>query len=393
MTIHNVQVKPRFLGAFVALLVVVGVVIWWAHSRHFESTDDAQIEGHLHSISARITGTVVRINPKVQDNHYVEAGALLLELDPSDYEVALEQACAALKTREATARASALQVPIVGAAAFGRLSLTRAGESEAMDSVAVEAANLTAAEHRVEHDLDIAARAERDRQRYLALVEKREISRSEYDMRDTEARAAAETLEADRASMLAARNRVAQARSRVTERQADVASARTAPEQWSDAKARSASSAAQVLQAEADVRSAELNLSYTKIYAPVSGIIGRKTVEVGHRIQPGQGLIVIAPIDDLWVTANFKETQVKLMRPGQPVTVHVDAFDRDYLATVEEMPGAAGTLFSLLPPENASGNYVKVVQRLPVRIRLNRDEDPEHHLRPGMSVETRVRVN
>jgi membrane fusion protein (multidrug efflux system) len=385
--------KPRVFGAVFALLLVGGAPAVWLHSRHFESTDDAQIEGHLNAISARITGTVARINPNVENNHYVEAGTLLLELDPGDYDVAVAQARAALNTREATANAAGLQVPIVQASAFGQLALTRASESEAVDSVAVEEANLMAAQHRVEHDLLVAARAERDRQRYLALVEKREISRSEYDARETEAKAAAETLEADRSSVVAAQRRIAQAQSRVVQKQADVASARTAPEQWLNVKARSAASVAQVAQARADLRSAELNLSYTKIYAPVSGIVGRKTVEVGHRVQPGQALLIVVPVGDLWVTANFKETQVRLMRPGQPVDVHVDAFDRDYRGTVEEMPGAAGTLFSLLPPENASGNFVKVVQRLPVRIRLTSGEDADHRLRPGMSVETRVRVN
>jgi membrane fusion protein (multidrug efflux system) len=144
--------------------------------------------------------------------------------------------------------------------------------------------------------------------------------------------------------------------------------------------------------AKADVHTAELNLSYTKVYAPVSGVIGRKTVEIGHRIQPGQSLLAIVPLNDIWITADFKETQLKYMRAGQPVKVHVDTFGRDYQGTVENLPGAAGTLFSLLPPENASGNFVKVVQRLPVRIRLNPDEDPQHLLRPGMSVEPAVKV-
>jgi membrane fusion protein (multidrug efflux system) len=147
-----------------------------------------------------------------------------------------------------------------------------------------------------------------------------------------------------------------------------------------------------VSQAKADVRTAELNLGYTKIYAPVSGVIGRKTVELGQRIQPGQSLLAIVPVDDIWVTADFKETQLKYMRPGQSVNIHVDTFGRDYRGTVENLPGAAGTLFSLLPPENASGNFVKVVQRLPVRIRFNPDQDPQHLLRPGMSVEPQVRV-
>jgi len=204
---------------------------------------------------------------------------------------------------------------------------------------------------------------------------------------------AAATLAADRAAVVAAQSKIAQAQKRVAQKRSDVQDALTAPSQLSSAEERSAAAAAEVAQARADVRSAALNLQYTKIYAPASGIIGRKTVEIGHRIQPGQSLLVIVPVDDVWVTANFKETQLKTMRPGQPVSIHVDAFDRDYSGVVDEMAGAAGTLFSLLPPENASGNYVKVVQRLPVRIRLGHDQDVEHRLRPGMSVEARVRVN
>jgi membrane fusion protein (multidrug efflux system) len=145
-------------------------------------------------------------------------------------------------------------------------------------------------------------------------------------------------------------------------------------------------------QARADVHTAELNLSYTKVYAPVGGVVGHKTVELGHRVQPGQTLLTVVPVDDIWITANFKETQLRRMRPGEPVTLHVDTFGRDYRGTVEDMAGAAGPLFSLFPPENASGNYVKIVQRFPVRIHIDHDQDPQHDLRPGMSVEATVRV-
>jgi membrane fusion protein (multidrug efflux system) len=158
------------------------------------------------------------------------------------------------------------------------------------------------------------------------------------------------------------------------------------------AQAKSQSAAGELAQAKADLHTSSLNLSYTKIYAPVSGVIGRKTVELGHRIQPGQGLLVIVPLDDIWVTANFKETQMKLMKPGQAVDIRVDTFGRDYKGTIEAMPGAAGPLFSLFPPENATGNYVKVVQRFPVRIRFDKGQDPHHQLRPGMSVEPTVTV-
>ena len=226
------------------------------------------------------------------------------------------------------------------------------------------------------------ARAERDRVRYQTLVEKREISRCDYDARETEAIAAAETLASNRAVVNSERQKIAQARSLVAETQAQVEAARTAPQQVVDARAKSQSSIGQLDRARADFHTAELNLGYTKIYAPVSGVIGRKTVEVGERIQPGQSLLAIVPLDDIWATADFKETQLKFMRPDESVTIHVDAFGRDYKETVESLPGAAGTLFSLLPPENATGNFVKVVQRLPVRIRLDRGEDPSVGLGP-----------
>ena len=200
-------------------------------------------------------------------------------------------------------------------------------------------------------------------------------------------------MEADRAAIVAREQKIAEAGSLLVQREALVDAARIAPEQVTDARARSDSAVGHLEQALADLRTAQLNLSYTKIYAPVSGIIGRKTVELGHRVQSGQSLLLIVPIDDLWITANFKETQLKRMRPGQPVTIRVDTFGRDYKGKVESLPAAAGPLFSLFPPENATGNYVKVVQRFPVRIRLDNDQDNEHLLRPGMSVEPTVDVH
>jgi membrane fusion protein, multidrug efflux system len=386
------QRKPRLFGAVLALIIFGAALAWWLHGRHFESTDDAQIEGHIHSVSARVTGTVLRIDPGVENTHFVRAGTLLLELDPTDAQAAVDQARAALNTKQAAAKAAAFQVSIVKANAFNQLDLARADQAETEDSVLIAEANLAAARHRLERDQLVAARAERDRQRYVALLEQREISRSEYDARETEARSAHETLEAERASVAAAEKGITQARSRVSQKRAEVAAAQTAPEQLSDAQARLASAEAQVEQGRADLHVAELNLTYTKVYASVSGIVGRKTVEVGHRIQPGQTLLLIVPVDAIWVTANFKETQLRQMRADLPATIRVDAFGREYEGTVEQLPGAAGTLFSLLPPENASGNFVKVVQRLPVRIRFEPNADPEHRLRPGMSVEARVRV-
>jgi len=374
-------------------IAVAATSLWWLHSQNYESTDDAEIEGHLDLVSARISGTVTYVNPRVENNQLVQAGTLLMELDPRDYAAELEHAKANLDTRSAEARSAQVTVPIVDASAYGQLHSAEAAKEQSLASVESEQANLVAARHKLQQDEAISARAERDRARYQALVEKQEISRSDYDARQTEATAASEAVETDRATITSQEQKIAEARSLVIQREAQIEASRIAPQQVTDARAKSESASGHLEQARADLHTAQLNLSYTKIYAPVSGVIGRKTVELGHRVQPGQSLLVIVPLDDIWITANFKETQLKRMRPGQSVNVRVDTFERDYKGKVESLPGAAGPLFSLFPPENATGNYVKVVQRFPVRIRLDKDQDAEHLLRPGMSVEPTVDIH
>jgi membrane fusion protein (multidrug efflux system) len=385
------RVSRWILIAFAAV-ALAGASMWWLHSQNYETTDDAQIEGHLDLVSTRISGTVTYINPLVEDTHFVKAGTLLLELDPRDYAAELEHAKANLDTSIAEAHSAQVTVPIIDATAFGQLHSAEAAKEQALASVQSEQANLVAAQHKLQQDQAIYARAERDRIRYQALAEKREISRSDYDARETEVTAAAQIVEADRADITSKEQKIAEARSLVVQREAQIEAARIAPQQVTDARAKSDSAGGHLKQARADLHTAQLNLSYTKIYAPVSGVIGRKTVELGHRVQPGQGLLAIVPLDDIWITANFKETQLKHMCPGQAVTIRVDTFGRDYQGKVESLPGAAGPLFSLFPPENATGNYVKVVERFPVRIRLDKDQDKEHMLRPGMSVEPTVDV-
>jgi membrane fusion protein (multidrug efflux system) len=382
----------RWLLPLAAVIAAAGASLWWVNSQGHESTDDAQIEGHLDLVSSRISGTVVYINPRVENNQLVEAGTLLMELDPRDYAAELEHAKANLATRTAEAHSAQVTVPIIDASAFGQLHAAEAAKAQALASVASEQANLAAAHHKLQQDEAIYARAERDRVRYQALVEKHEISRSDYDARETEATSAAQAVEADRSAIDSREQRIAETRSLVVQREAQIEAARIAPQQVTDARAKSDSATGHLDQARADLHTAQLNLSYTKIYAPVNGVIGRKTVELGHRVQPGQGLLVIVPLDDIWITANFKETQLKRMKPGQSVTIRVDTFGCDYKGKVESLPGAAGPLFSLFPPENSTGNYVKVVQRFPVRIRLDKDQDAEHLLRPGMSVEPTVDV-
>jgi membrane fusion protein, multidrug efflux system len=384
--------SKRVLVLALVTVGLLGAVAYWPHARHYESTDDAQIDGHFAQLSTRITGTVTYVNPLVENDRYVPAGTLLLELDPRDYEAALEHAKANLETKRAEMHAAQLQIPITDATAYSQLHLADAAQQEAVASVAAAEADRTAAQHRVQQDEAVANRAERDRVRYAALVEKREISRSYYDARATDAAATGQTLDSDRAALAAAEQRISQARSLVAQREAQVAGARTAPQQASNVRAQFESAQGELDQALADVHTAELNLSYTKIYAPVSGVVGHKTVELGHRVQPGQTLLTVVPVDDIWITANFKETQLRQMHPGQPVTLHVDTFGHDYKGTIEDMAGAAGPLFSLFPPENASGNYVKIVQRFPIRIRIDQGQDPQHDLRPGMSLEATVRV-
>jgi membrane fusion protein (multidrug efflux system) len=373
-------------------VAVIAALCYWLYARNYETTDDAQVDGHFAQLSTRISGTVTYVNPQVENDRYVTAGELLIELDPRDYEADLEHARAALETKEGAAGAAKLQVPITRASAFSQLQLSEAARDQAVEGVAAAEAALVAAQAKVQQDEAVAGRAERDRVRYESLVEKREISRSYYDARATEATADAQILASSRAALKEAQQNVAEAKALVAQREAEVANARTAPEQYSNAIERHSAAQGELDQARADVHTAELNLSYTKIYAPVSGVVGHKTVELGHRIQPGQSLLTVVPLDDIWVTANFKETQLRHMYPGQPVTLHVDTYGRDYQGTVEDMAGASGPLYSLFPPENASGNYVKIVQRFPIRIRINPGQDPEHKLRPGMSVEASVRV-
>jgi membrane fusion protein (multidrug efflux system) len=380
------------LGAAAAAILLAAAVLYWLNARHYETTDDAQIDGHFALLSSRISGTVTYVNPLVENDRYVKAGTLLLELDPRDYDATLAHAKANLETREAEIRTAQLQIPITTASAYSQLNEAQAARQQAVQQVSAAQAELQVAQHREQQDEAVAARAERDRVRYQSLVEKREISRSAYDERETQATATAQALESDRAGIVAAEQKIAEMRSLVQQRDAQITAARTAPQQVQNARAQVASALGSLNETRADLQTAELSLSYTKIYAPVSGVVGHKTVELGHRVEPGQTLLTIVPVDDIWVTANFKETQLRHMRPGQPVTIHADSFDHDYQGQVEDMAGAAGPLFSLFPPENASGNYVKIVQRFPIRVRLDKGQDRQHALRPGMSVECQVRV-
>ncbi len=385
--------QRRFaLVAALALFVLVCGTAAWSYLATYESTDDAQVDGHLHPVSARVAGTILRVNPEVEDSHYVEAGTVLAVIDPADFQAERDRARADYDRLNASSVAAQTDVAVVSSGSTGRLELATAAVSEAEDSIAAENASLEAARAKLAQSEANYSRTEADRQRYERLLAKREISQSEYDRLATEAATDKEAVAAAKAEIVAAQKRISQAQSRLAQRKADLLAAQSAPEQVDSSKARARAALADANRAKAQLTTAELNLGYTEIIAPVSGIVGRKTVEAGQRVQPGQQLLTIIPVDDLWITANFKETQLRSMRAGQPVTIHADSFAHDYHGHIDALGGATGSRFSLLPPENASGNYVKVVQRVPVRVVLDQGENADHRLRPGMSVEASVKL-
>jgi membrane fusion protein, multidrug efflux system len=366
----------RWILPLLALAVVVAGVFIWRYYAVRESTDDAQIDGHIYPISARVSGTVLRVLH--DDNETLEAATLLVELDPKDYQVAVDRARADLANAQASALAARVGVP---------LTTTTSSNQLVAATAAVRAADreVQAAQAKVQEAQANYTKATADLQRMQELVEKDEVSRQQYDAAVAAASAAKATLEGAQASVAGAESQAAQARA-----QADAA--HTVPEQIGVTRARAGAAAADVQKYQAALEQAELNLKYTRIVAPVTGILSKRNVEPGQVVQAGQPLFSIVDLDNLWVTANFKETQLKEMHPGQKASIRVDAYGRTYTGSVESIGGATGSRFSVLPPENATGNYVKVVQRLPVRIHFDKGQDPGHVLRPGMSVEPTVLI-
>ncbi len=360
----------------------VGVFLW-RYLSSYESTDDAQADVHLYPVSARISGYVVKVN--VDDNQWVQKGTVLVEIDPKDYEVAVAQAQANLTNAEATAQSLNITVPITSVNASSQLKFTASDIGNATAGVIAAERQLTAAHAQLEQAEANDVRAQDDLHRYKLLVDKREVAEQIYDQALATAKSSTAAVAAARANESAAQQFVQQARSRLVQADANYQSAETGPQQVSSTRARVRASIADVEQKRALLEQAQLNLQYTKIVAPVTGEVN-KTVVVGLNVQPGQQLLTLVPLDDVWVTANFKETQLKHMRVGQKAEIHVDSTGRTLKAHVDSIAGATGPLFSLLPPENATGNYVKIVQRIPVKIVLEAGENRDRQLRPGMNV-------
>jgi membrane fusion protein (multidrug efflux system) len=382
--------SPGFRIAVLIALVVIVVVGFFVY-RYFtsyESTDDAQVDGHINSVSARISGHVIKLN--VQDNQYVQAGTVLVEIDPADYQVAYERAKADYADAQAAAVAAGVTVPITSVNTSSQVSASEADVASARAGIQAAQQQLQAAKAQLVQAEANNVKAQNDLARYKQLVDKQEISQQQFDQATAAAQASAAGVEAARATADAAEQQVTQAKGKLVQAEANWRYANTAPKQMQISKAKADSALAQVQRSKASLDQAELNLKYTKIVAPVNGIVSDRTVEVGQNVAPGQELMKVINLDDIWITANFKETQLRDMRPGQRVTIEVDANGRKYNGKVDSVAGASGARFSLLPPENATGNYVKVVQRVPVKIILDPGSNNDHALRPGLSVTPKV---
>jgi membrane fusion protein, multidrug efflux system len=387
------QSKPHRLAIFI--IAVIGVALAgffiWRHYAQWVSTDDAEIEGYIYPISARISGHVVKVT--VENTQYVDKGTVLVELDPTDYQVAVDSAKAQLANAQAAAQGARVGVPITSINTLSEVNTAQADVDSAQSGITGAERQFQAAQAKLREAEANDVIARDNVKRYSQLVGKNEVSRQQYDDAVATARASAATVAAGEATAAAAEQEVVQARNKLIQAQAGLRYAQTRPQQLRVIRARAEAALAAVEAAEAALHKAELNLQYTTIVAPVNGVVGKRTVVVGENVQTAQALMAIVPIEDLWVTADFKETQLRNMRVGQPATIHVDAYGRDYRGYVDGIAGATGEQFSLLPPENATGNYVKVVQRLPVRLLFDKGQDPQHLLRVGMSVEPHVKVN
>ncbi|MEZ2346401.1 HlyD family secretion protein [Terriglobus sp. RCC_193] len=380
------KARRKFIIILVVLLLVLVAGFFYWRSTLTEDTDDAQVDGDLYQVSARVSGQVIKVS--VTDNQEIKQGDVIAEIDPRDYQVAVEQAEAQLANAKASYLQANSNVPIVSVQTRTQVATSGSDVATAEASVAQAQKNVAAAQARVDQAKANALKAQLDVDRYKPLVEKDVISKQQFDQAVAQAAATSGALLEAQQNVIAQQAAVAQTQSRLNSARSDAAQAReNGPKQIAVQQARAQAADADILTAQAKLDQAKLNLSYCHIVAPIGGIINKKNVSVGQNISPGQNMLTIIPLDNLWITANFKETQLQHMKVGQEVTVKVDALGgRKYKGRVTQVGGATGSRLSLFPPENATGNYVKVVQRIPVRIDLEKGENDDHLLRPGYSV-------
>ena len=386
------RTKLLILAGVVVVVLVGGYFI--RNAFLYEDTDDAQLDGHVMPLSARISGQVQEV--RVIEGQLVHTGDVLVVIDPKDYKIAVDQAKANLADAEATAASSMWSVPVLSATAWSTLDSSQTAIQNAEAGVQAAEQNLESAKAALLQAQVNAEKTDADLVRYSQLIAKEDISRQQYDQASAAAKANRAAVVSATAAVQSYEQALHQAEGKLLQARADLRSAQTAPQQVSEVRAKADAANAQVDQRKAQLDQTELNLSYTVIRSPVNGIVGRKSAEVGQNVSIGQELVDVVPLDDVWVTANFKETQLEHMRAGQLVEVKVDAYGRTWKGHVTNLGGGTGSVFSLLPPENATGNYVKVVQRVPVRIDFDRtqteDFNAEGLLKPGLSAEPDVRV-
>ncbi|MGB9068566.1 MAG: HlyD family secretion protein [Candidatus Acidiferrales bacterium] len=379
----------RIFIILAVIAVLIGGIFAWRYFSSYESTDDAEVDGHLMPVSARISGYVSKVN--IDDNQLVHPGDVMVEIDPRDYQVAVDQAAAAAADASATAQSQDIDVPVTSVNTTSQVSSSEADVSSAQAGIAASQQQYDAAQAQLLQAQANDVKAQNDLMRYKQLVDKQEVSEQTYDQAVAAAAAGDAGVAAAKATASAAAQQVTQARSRLEAARAAYRSSQTGPRQVESMEARAKSAGANAQAKEAALEQAQLNLQYTKILAPATGIV-TKNVEVGMNVQPGQQLASVVPLDDVWITADFKETQLRYMKPGQKVEIKADTNGRSYKGHVDSIAGSSGARTSLLPPENATGNYVKVVQRVPVKIVLEPGENSDHSLRLGMSVEPKVFV-
>jgi membrane fusion protein, multidrug efflux system len=381
-----------FLIFFLVLAIAAGVGLYfWLQSRQFESTDDAEVEAHLNSISSRVDGSVTHVY--VDDNQIVKAGDPLVDLDPRDFQVAIDQSRAQVAQARSQVTAQQPNVPITQVESSTNISGAEADVATAEAGVGVAERDRESALARLAEAQANAAKARSDLARYTLLIKNEEVSQQEFDQVAATAKAQEATVDANRAAVESAARTVDQRRAQLLQVKSRLGQyQRNAPAQLAIRQANVESQQANQQTAQAMLEQAELKLSYTKIVAPAAGIVLKRSAEVGERINAGQQLLMIAQIGDIWVTADFKETQMHNIHPGQSVRIHVDALRLDFDGYVETIGGSTGAIASVLPPENATGNYIKIVQRIPVRLRFKPNQNGLDRLRPGMSVEPEVRI-
>jgi len=379
--------------AVVILLVIGGALFYW-HSTYSEDTDDAQVDGDLYQVSSRVSGQVVAVY--VEENKQVQAGQPIADIDPKDYQVAFDQAQANLASAEADYQQAHVNVPITSVSSTTQISTSGSDVTASAASVAQAQKQVEAAEARVVQAKANALKAQLDVERYTPLVQKDVISKQQYDQAVATANSTTAAVLEAQADVIAAQESVRQAQQKAAQSKfMAVESQKNGPQQVKAQEAKAEAMLAAVKQAQAKLEQARLNLSYCKIVAPTAGIISKKNVDVGENVSIGQDLLTVVPLTNLWVTANFKETQLEKMHPNQDVEIEVDALGgRKFSGRITQIGGATGSRLSLFPPENATGNYVKVVQRIPVRIDFTNleKEDGDHKLRPGFSVTPIVTV-